>query len=142
MARNYFAVGRLLTSYGLPQLLKQFFNATENGEEHGVPLPVLQAGLYKHVIQLGPYLDLPTPALKETCIASIKAAGRAKAVTTGKSTFMAVGMSSMGRADDQDEKTAEILLRILRMRPGTGEFLQHNITALNTARVQRQGAIA
>ncbi len=124
------------------KLAKAFFNATENGQEHGVPMTLLQGGLYKELILIGQYLDLPTPALKERCVASIKAVSR-----NGKSTGPVPAANAQSalaptaKTADEDERTAEILLRILRMRPQTSDFLGHSITQLNQARMQRQGGI-
>ena len=85
------------------QLLKTFFNANENGVEHGIPLKELQSGNYKDIIMLGQYLDLPTPALKDRIAAAVKAATRSG------------GMAGLS-LDGDNERMAEILLRIARTR--------------------------
>lgn len=120
------------------RLLKSFFNAKEDGVENGVPISTLQSGVYKDLLLIGSLLDLSTPALKEKCVAAIKGAGRSKAPVQRKGSFISAGVSSMGRAEDQDERSAELLLRVLRMKPGTAEFLKENVSAFNQARVQRQ----
>ncbi|KAJ9107899.1 hypothetical protein QFC19_002642 [Naganishia cerealis] len=51
---------------------KSFFNASENGQEHGVPQAALKAGGYRDILLVGQYLDLPTPSLKDKCSAAIK----------------------------------------------------------------------
>lgn len=56
------------------QMLKNFFNASENGVEHGVPSDVLIKGNYRELIILGQYLDLPTPQLKDRAAAAVKSA--------------------------------------------------------------------
>jgi hypothetical protein len=93
--------------------LKSFFNACEGGIEHGVPLLVLQSGAYKDLLLIGQYLDLPLPALKEKCAAAIKGVGRGS--TKNTSPTAQSGFTSINNTEDE-EKTAEILLRILRMR--------------------------
>jgi hypothetical protein len=80
--------------------------------EYGVPLLTLQSGAYKDLLLIGQYLDLPVAGLKEKCIAAIKGVGRqsSKSQSLAQSGFTAPG------ASDDEERTAEILLRILRMR--------------------------
>lgn len=89
------------------QLLKAFFNASENGVEHGVPLSQLQAGPYRDIIILGQYLDLPTQALRDRASAAVKAAGRPQGVVAG--------MKGLSLEKDND-RMAEVLLRIARTR--------------------------
>lgn len=86
-------------------LLKTFFNAREGATEHGVKLTMLHAGVYKDMMMVGQYLDLPTPALKERAGAAVKG----------------VVARVRGSADDassqaEGERMAEVLLRIVRTR--------------------------
>ncbi|EIW67151.1 hypothetical protein TREMEDRAFT_40715 [Tremella mesenterica DSM 1558] len=113
------------------QTLKAFFNASEHGTEHGVPLQQLQSGVYKDIVTLGQYLDLPTPALREKCQAAVKAACRPRG------TMSALSLDAGG---DDGDRMAEVLLRIARTREGTGEFLSTQIQTLTRARVERQAA--
>lgn len=78
------------------QHLKTFFNAREGSTEHGVKLTTLQGGVYKDVMMLGQYLDLPTPALKERTAAAVKAV--------------------VASTREDGERMAEVLLRIVRTR--------------------------
>ena len=89
------------------KLLKEFFNASENGVEHGITLSQLQGGMYKDIIMLGQYLDLPTPALRERASAAVKAAARPSGLVGGMR-----GLS----AEEENERLAEVLLRIARTR--------------------------
>jgi hypothetical protein len=125
------------------QLLKNFFNASENGQEHGVPISALQGGLYKELVLIGQYLDLPTPALKEKCVAAIKGVGRkgAKPATSSLANGHSANLLPSYSPAEEDERTAEILLRILRMRTQMSDFLGHSIMQLNQARMQRQGGL-
>lgn len=96
------------------QLLKSFFNASEGGVEHGVPLTQLTVGNYKDLVMLGQYMDLPTPALKDRCSASVKTASSRSGGTSGLTNGMnGLGLSP-GAADN--DRMAEILLRIARTR--------------------------
>lgn len=101
------------------QLLKSFFNAAENGQEHGVPAAALQAGGYRDILLVGQYLDLPTPSLKEKCSAAIKGAGRVSSprvtrpvLSPADSSFNVGGQAKPA----EEERIAELLLRVLRMR--------------------------
>ncbi len=126
------------------QVLKSFFNANENDQEHGVPLNILSGGLYKELVLVGQYLDLPTPALKEKCVAAIKGTARRGKVTSPTSATRQTSIapaSNSHSVGDEEERTAEILLRILRMRPQTTDFLGNSIGQLNQARMQRQGGL-
>lgn len=102
--------------------MKTFFNAVDENGEHGVPLSTLQAGIYKDVMTIGQYLDLPTPVLKEKCTVALKAARRRPQLQHNQSSMSALspgiapGASVMGKPEDDDIRLAEILLRILRMR--------------------------
>lgn len=117
------------------QLLKAFFNAAEDGTELGVPLAQLQSGPYKDIIMLGQYMDLPTPKLKERCSAAVRAAG------AGKSNGLSNGMKGSSLEGDDNERMAEVLLRIARTRPDTAEFLTHEITLLTKTRVEKQAGV-
>ncbi|WWD20945.1 hypothetical protein CI109_105423 [Kwoniella shandongensis] len=118
------------------QLVKAFFNASEGGMEHGVPLTSLQAGPYKDIIMLGQYLDLPTPTLKERCSAAVRAAGK-NGVVGG---MRGLRLDDTGKEDDS-ERMAEVLLRIARTRPDTADFLSHEIAALTKSRVDKQAGV-
>ncbi|ODO07655.1 cytoplasmic protein [Cryptococcus wingfieldii CBS 7118] len=120
------------------QIIKAFFNASENGVEHGVPLSQLQAGPYRDIVMLGQYLDLPTPSLKERCSAAVRAAGK----TGGSAGRIEDGMRGMALDEGQEgERMAEVLLRIARTRPDTGDFLAHEIGLLTKARVEKQAGV-
>lgn len=116
-------------------LLKAFFNASENGVEHGVPSNLLQGGVYRDLVMVGQYLDLPLPQLKERCTGAVRAA------SSGSSkSLMGLGRLRIGD-EDEGERMAEVLLRICRTRPETSEFLGQQIAALNKARVERQAGV-
>lgn len=122
------------------QLLKAFFNASENRVEHGVPLFQLQSGVYKDIIVLGQYMDLPAPALRDRASAAVKAASR----------------GGLG-GDGDNERMAEVLLRIARTRwvvpsiismgahrfhrSDMGDFLGKEIGMLTKARIEKQGGM-
>ncbi|WVW79162.1 hypothetical protein I302_101128 [Kwoniella bestiolae CBS 10118] len=131
-------------------MLKSFFNASEGGVEHGVPIVKLQSGNYKDLIMLGQYLDLPTPTLKDRTSAAVKVASKHAASTSTAGGGLVGGFRSLrvDSAIEEDEGTgnegermAEILLRIARTRPDMGEFLSHEIGLLNRGRVEKQAGV-
>ncbi|WVQ81673.1 hypothetical protein IAT38_003798 [Cryptococcus sp. DSM 104549] len=126
------------------QMLKAFFNASENGVEHGVALAQLQAGPYKDIIMLGQYLDLPTPTLKERCSAAVRAASGKNTRDAGVNGGLSSGMRGMRLDDvkeDDSERMAEVMLRIARTRGEMAEFLAHEIGLLTKSRVERQTGV-
>nr|XP_019009601.1 cytoplasmic protein [Kwoniella pini CBS 10737]OCF48382.1 cytoplasmic protein [Kwoniella pini CBS 10737] len=131
------------------QLLKSFFNANESGIEHGVPLNQLQSGNYKDLIMLGQYLDLPTPTLKERASAAVKQASKPHSSPKTSNSTLSSGFRNLNLDNNEDiqigrdenERMAEILLRIARTRPDIGDFLSHEIGSLNRGRVEKQGGI-
>ncbi|WVR09258.1 hypothetical protein IAU60_006323 [Kwoniella sp. DSM 27419] len=128
------------------QLLKGFFNASEGGVEHGVPLVQLQSGNYKDLIMLGQYLDLPTPALKERTSAAVRAAGKHAGGHLGSSMrSMRVdegGAGAVTAQQDEGERMAEVLLRICRTRPDMGDFLAQEVGLLQRGKVEKQAGVA
>nr|XP_018258943.1 cytoplasmic protein [Kwoniella dejecticola CBS 10117]OBR81101.1 cytoplasmic protein [Kwoniella dejecticola CBS 10117] len=116
------------------QLLKSFFNANEGGVEHGVPITQLQSGNYKDLIMLGQYLDLPTQSLKDRASAAVKQASKPHSHSP-------LNAHSTMTGGDENERMAEILLRIARTRPDIGDFLSHEIGALNRGRVEKQAGV-
>jgi hypothetical protein len=132
------------------QQLKAFFNASEGGVEYGVPLHDLQTGGYKDMLMVGQYLDLPTPSLRERTAAAVRAASSvvrtAPLTTSPKSGMRALSLyggpaSSRARVGEDNERMAEVLLRILRMRPDTHDFLQAQLGSLIKGKVDRQGGL-
>nr|XP_019047884.1 cytoplasmic protein [Kwoniella bestiolae CBS 10118]OCF26814.1 cytoplasmic protein [Kwoniella bestiolae CBS 10118] len=116
-------------------MLKSFFNASEGGVEHGVPIVKLQSGNYKDLIMLGQYLDLPTPTLKDRTSAAVKVASGFRSLRVDSAIEEDEGTGNEG------ERMAEILLRIARTRPDMGEFLSHEIGLLNRGRVEKQAGV-
>ncbi|KAK8843517.1 hypothetical protein IAR55_007177 [Kwoniella newhampshirensis] len=123
------------------QLIKAFYNASEGGVEHGVPLSSLQAGPYKDIIMLGQYMDLPTPTLKERCSAAVRAAGKSNTNGGVVGGMRGLRLDDSGGKEDNSERMAEVLLRIARTRPDTGDFLAHEIATLTKSRVDKQAGV-
>jgi len=124
------------------QQIKAFFNAAEGGVEHGVPLSQLQTGGYKDMLMVGQYLDLPTPALRERAAAAVKAAATVQRPASTTSALRSLSLNpapvARSRVGEDNERMAEVLLRILRTRPDTQDFLSQQIGELIKAKVDRQ----
>lgn len=136
------------------QQLKGFFNAEDGGIEHGVPMVELQAGGYKDIIMIGQYIDLPTAALKDRVSSAVRAASSVVSVGSGprspaaarspaspSTRFATLQTSTRSRVDEDNERMAEALLRIMRMRPDSQEFLQFQLASLIRGKVDRQGSV-
>lgn len=130
------------------QQLKAFFNAKEaNGVEYGIPLGVLQGGRYRDVITLGQYLDLPGQALKERVGAAVRSVRGTGGGGGGKGGGVDAvdgvdgliggmqGLVLMGVAGEE-QRMAEILLRIARTRSDMGEFLRQQVELYNRLRLE------
>lgn len=97
------------------KMLKAFFNASEGGVEYGLPLATLQSGAYRDLLLIGQYLDLSVLVLKEKCSAAVKGIGRTSSKVIQGQEIDAGSGSHPGSLEDQ-QRTAEILMRILRTR--------------------------
>lgn len=119
------------------QVLKSFFNAADGS----IPLSALQSGAYRDMLMLGQVLDLPTPALRERTAAAVRAAS-----ASGSRGVMGLRNLSLSpqdkateraRIDQDNERVAEVLLRVLRMRSLDDDFLAAQLAALTRAKVER-----
>ncbi|KAK0540304.1 hypothetical protein OC835_000707 [Tilletia horrida] len=123
--------------------LKSYFNARdeETGEEHGVPLEVLQGPKYREIISYSLFHDMGTDQLLAEIRRLVQQRDRAQMANTGATaggTRMATRKKSVynqrnlktirQRKREKVEKaeqpgSLELLLRLLRMRPGAGDYL-------------------
>lgn len=120
------------------QALKTFFHA--GGE--GIPLHHLQSGSYRDMLLLAQVLDLPTPALRERVAAAVRSAcaSGSRGIMGMRSLSLEDEGSDKRRVDADNERVAEVLLRVLRMRTLEDDFLARQVEALTRARVERGGA--
>lgn len=119
------------------QALKAFFHASGAG----IPVQHLQAGAYRDMLMLGQVLDLPTPSLRERTAAAVRAASArgAQGVMALRNISLRDGMSR-AHVDEDNQRVAEILLRVLRMRSLEDDFLTSQLAALTKAKVERSAA--
>ncbi|KAE8245858.1 hypothetical protein A4X06_0g5368 [Tilletia controversa] len=124
--------------------LKSYFNARDEdtGEEHGVPLEVLQGPKYREIISYSLFHDMGTDQLlaeirrlvqqrdrAQLANAGSAGAGGTRMATRKKSVYNQRNLKTIKqRKREKVEKleqpgSLELLLRLLRMRPGAGDYL-------------------
>ncbi|KAK0552209.1 hypothetical protein OC846_001890 [Tilletia horrida] len=126
------------------QFLRGYFNARdeETGEEAGVPLEVLQGPKYREIISYSLFHDMGTDQLlteirrlvqqrdrAQLAAGANSAAGGTRMATRKKSVYNQRNLKTIRqRKREKTEKgeepgSLELLLRLLRMRPGAGDYL-------------------
>ncbi|KAI0742851.1 hypothetical protein C8Q80DRAFT_1109139 [Daedaleopsis nitida] len=125
------------------KFLKDWFHA--DGE--GRPLEALHNQKYRDVMSIRLYYDWPTDALMEECVRmmqhSLRAAPsikkRAKSVYQQRN----LGTIKNRKKEKQQEKekdvsNGETILRILRMRPGSSDFITQQLQAMSSLQAERE----
>ncbi|WFD18208.1 hypothetical protein MCAP1_000409 [Malassezia caprae] len=136
--------------------LRTFFHAYDDEARvaHGVPLHVLQGPKYRELLSYLLLHDQSTDALMIECVRGFQAhlvsAGRAartraKSVLDQRSlgTIRAHQRSKAAAATESDDTAllTDMAMRILRMRPGTGDFLAQQLTSMHTLSTPSHGAL-
>lgn len=131
--------------------LRNYFNAydEETGIAHGVPLEVLQGPKYREIVAYTLHHDSSTDALMEACVREMQL--RLRRAPTGKKKTIknksvlqqrSLGTIKKRKQEKKEEHeelqdNLELILRLLRMRPHTGDFLQQQFATLTAV---QQGA--
>ncbi|KAJ3521489.1 hypothetical protein NM688_g9011 [Phlebia brevispora] len=124
------------------KFLRDYFYA---GGEGPVPLEGLQNQKYRDILSIRLYYDWHTDALMEECVrmmqqsirASPSVKKRAKSVYSQRN----LGTIKDRKREKQKEKegsNGETILRILRMRPGTSDFIAQQLFAMNNMQAERE----
>ncbi|KAI0790251.1 hypothetical protein BC629DRAFT_1622278 [Irpex lacteus] len=124
------------------KFLRDYFYA---GGEGPVPLESLQNQKYRDILSIRLYYDWHTDALMEECVrmmqqslrASPSVKKRAKSVYSQRN----LGTIKDRKREKQQEKevsNGETILRILRMRPGTSDFIQQQLHTINSLQAERE----
>ncbi|KAG5337071.1 hypothetical protein C0989_010912 [Termitomyces sp. Mn162] len=124
------------------KFLRDYFYA---GGEGPVPLEVLQNQKYRDVFSVRLYYDWHTDDLMEECVRmmqqGLRSSGtikkRAKSVYSQRN----LGTIRERKKEKRQEKEAtseETILRILRMRPGTSEFIAQQIQIMNAMQAEQE----
>ncbi|PWN50695.1 hypothetical protein IE53DRAFT_82315 [Violaceomyces palustris] len=121
--------------------LKNYFNAfdPESGVTHGVPLDVLQGPKYREILSYLLLHDQSTDELMMECVRGMQANLR-KAPTQRAKNKSVMNQRSLGtikkrkqeKKEEEFTSNTDMAMRLLRMRPGTGDFLTQQLATLNS----------
>ena len=134
--------------------LKNYFNAydAETGVTHGVPLDVLQGAKYREMLSYLLLHDQSTDELMMECVRGMQAKMRRAATQRGAKNKSVLHQRSLGtikkRKQEKKEEDSDVAangsldmaMKLLRMRPGTGDFLQQQMATMHTLQVSAVGA--
>ncbi|KAJ7619343.1 hypothetical protein FB45DRAFT_156615 [Roridomyces roridus] len=126
------------------KFLRDYFYANGEGP---VPLEVLQNQKYRDVYSIRLYYDWHTDALMEECVRMMQQSLRS-APTTKKRAKSVYQQRNLGtikerkkeKREEKEVSNGETIMRILRMRPGTSEFIAQQLqiqTAMQAEQEQR-----
>ncbi|KAI7950962.1 hypothetical protein MJO29_009636 [Puccinia striiformis f. sp. tritici] len=127
------------------KFLTNFFHA--DGE--GVPIEDLHNQKYKEIWSIGFFYDQHTDSLMEECVRGMQQQLRREtetnqSVSRNKSVYQQrnLGTIRKRKADkkklDQETISSELIMRILRLRPGTSDFLQQQIATMVSVNAQQK----
>lgn len=120
--------------------LRSYFNAydPETGVAHGIPLDILQGPKYRELLS---YLLLHDQTTDQLMIESVRGLQARLAATpdrrrrTGKSMLDQRSLGTIRqhkRAKEEDQPSlADMAMKILRMRPGTSDFLAQQLASIH-----------
>lgn len=129
------------------KFLTNFFHA--DGE--GVPIEDLHNQKYKEIWSIGFFYDQHTDSLMEECVRVMqqqlrKETSNNQSVSRNKSVYQQrnLGTIRKRKADkkklDHETISSELIMRILRLRPGTSDFLQQQISTMVSVNAQQQSS--
>ncbi|KZT37680.1 hypothetical protein SISSUDRAFT_987298 [Sistotremastrum suecicum HHB10207 ss-3] len=124
------------------KFLRDYFYA---GGEGPVPLETLQNQKYRDVISIRLYYDWTTDALMEECVRmmqhSLKSSTslRKKAKTVySQRNLGTIKDRKREKREAKDTNSGDVIMRILRMRSGTSDFLSHQLQIIATIQSQAE----
>ncbi|GAC98569.1 cytoplasm protein [Pseudozyma hubeiensis SY62] len=134
--------------------LKNYFHAydAETGITHGVPLDVLQGAKYREILSYLLLHDQSTDELMMECVRGMQAKMRRAGTQRGAKNKSVLNQRSLGtikkrkqekKEEDSDAAangSLDMAMKLLRMRPGTGDFLQQQMATMHTLQVSAVGA--
>ncbi|SPO32406.1 uncharacterized protein UTRI_02963 [Ustilago trichophora] len=133
--------------------LKNYFNAydAETGITHGVPLDVLQGAKYREILSYLLLHDQSTDELMMECVRGMQAKMRRAGTQRRAKNKSVLNQRSLGtikkrkqekKEEDSDSAangSLDMAMKLLRMRPGTGDFLQQQMATMHTLQVAAVG---
>ncbi|SJX66223.1 uncharacterized protein SRS1_10892 [Sporisorium reilianum f. sp. reilianum] len=133
--------------------LKNYFNAydAETRVTHGVPLDVLQGAKYREILSYLLLHDQSTDELMMECVRGMQAKMRRAGTQRRAKDKSVLNQRSLGtikkrkqeKREDDSEAAAngslDMAMKLLRMRPGTGDFLQQQMATMHTLQLAAVG---
>ncbi|KIP06404.1 hypothetical protein PHLGIDRAFT_30503 [Phlebiopsis gigantea 11061_1 CR5-6] len=124
------------------KFLNNYFYA---GGEGPIPLETLQNQKYRDVLSIRLYYDWHTDALMEECVRMMQQSLRASP-SIKKRAKSVYSQRNLGTIKDRKKEkqqvkevsNGETILRILRMRPGTSDFIAQQLLAMNSLQAERE----
>nr|ACZ81461.1 CND05260 [Kwoniella heveanensis] len=122
------------------KFLRDFFYV--GGDASGVPLSVLQSAKFSEILSVRIYYDWSTDDLMEECIRGFQSTLKHRALKPSKTLASQRNLGTI-RARKSAKKAVpntagntEMIMRILRMRQGTQEFLAQQIQTLSVVKLE------
>ncbi|KIJ18276.1 hypothetical protein PAXINDRAFT_97702, partial [Paxillus involutus ATCC 200175] len=122
------------------KFLRDYFHA----EGEGVSLETLQNQKYRDVVSIRLYYDWHTDTLMEECVRAMQQSLR-EAVPVKKRVKSVYNQRNLGtikeRKKEKQEKevsSGEAIMRILRMRPNTQEFIAQQLDIMQAMRAEQE----
>jgi len=124
------------------KFLRDYFYA---GGEGPVPLESLQNQKYRDVLSIRLYYDWHTDALMEECVHMMQQSLRASPAVKkrAKSVYQQRNLGTIKnrkkeKQQDKEVNNGETILRILRMRPGTSDFIAQQLHAMTSMQAEQE----
>ncbi|EKM52682.1 uncharacterized protein PHACADRAFT_261272 [Phanerochaete carnosa HHB-10118-sp] len=124
------------------KFLRDYFYA---GGEGPVPLETLQNQRYRDVLSIRLYYDWHTDALMEECVRMMQQSLRdsPSVKKRAKSVYQQRNLGTIKDRKKQKQEVKEVsngetILRILRMRSGTSDFIAQQLFAMNNMQAERE----
>ncbi|KAJ7075669.1 hypothetical protein B0H15DRAFT_1026978 [Mycena belliarum] len=124
------------------KFLRDYFYA---GGEGPVPLEVLQNQKYRDVVSIRLYYDWHTDALMEECVRMMQQSLRSSPGTKkrAKSVYQQRNLGTIKnrkkeKREEKDLSNGETIMRILRMRSGTSEFIAQQLQIMNAMQAEQE----
>ncbi|WRT65054.1 uncharacterized protein IL334_001996 [Kwoniella shivajii] len=121
------------------KFLRDFFYV--GGDESGVPLSVLQNAKFNEILSVRIYYDWNTDDLMEECIRGFQSTLKYRSTRPGKSLLSQRNLGTIRarktakRAVPYSSGNTEMIMRILRMRQGTQEFLAQQLQTISVVKL-------
>ncbi|KAF8216949.1 cytoplasm protein [Mycena galopus ATCC 62051] len=124
------------------KFLRDYFHA---GGEGPVPLEVLQNQKYRDIVSIRLYYDWHTDALMEECVRvmqqTLRSAPsmrkRAKSIYSQRN-LGSIKERKKEKKEEKEVSNGETIMRILRMRPETSDFVAQQLELLNTIQAEQE----